>query len=375
MFPRSYKPVDSDLDTPAPTYPADAASRNPLQPAVLKTLERIDPASLNKAERLELLRLYGLTFYRLGAPDEPTRKKLIESFDAMYPAADRESNVLLTELLCYLQAPSAAAKGVALLTSLHTQEEQLDIARSLRFLKVGWNLQTRRKLFEWLHKAQSYKGGVNFRTFIGELKTDSLKGMTDEELTALKDIIEAPAPTGVAGHAKARPIVKEWTKDEVTALLSRELRGRDYEHGKAMFAAANCYSCHRFDGEGGAVGPDLTMLSGRFAAQDILESVIEPSKVINDQYAAVTAITTDGRVITGRITNYGDGKITINTDMLDPTATEEVSPKDIEEMEAASISMMPTGLLNTLNESELLDLFAFLLSRGDRNHEMFKSMD
>jgi len=34
--------------------------------------------------------------------------------------------------------------------------------------------------------------------------------------------------------------------------------------------------------------------------------------------------------------------------------------------------MMPSGLLNTLNESELLDLFAFLLSRGDRNHAMFE---
>jgi putative heme-binding domain-containing protein len=153
------------------------------------------------------------------------------------------------------------------------------------------------------------------------------------------------------------------------------LTGRDYENGKAMFAAANCYSCHRFDGDGGAVGPDLTMLSGRFAAQDILESVVEPNKVINDQYAAVTAITTDGRVITGRVVNYGGGKITINTDMLDPTATEEVSPKDIEELETASVSMMPSGLLNTLNEAELLDLFAFLLSRGDRNHEMFKSQD
>jgi hypothetical protein len=132
MFPRSYKPIDSDLDTPPPTYPADAASRNPLQPAVLAALERIDPASLSKAERLELLRLYGLTFYRLGAPDEAARQELIEYFDAMYPAADRESNVLLTELLCYLQAPSAAAKGVALLTSLHTQEEQLPSRTTVR---------------------------------------------------------------------------------------------------------------------------------------------------------------------------------------------------------------------------------------------------
>jgi hypothetical protein len=40
-------------------------------------------------------------------------------------------------------------------------------------------------------------------------------------------------------------------------------------------------------------------------------------------------------------------------------------------METSKVSMMPTGLLNTLNETELLDLFAFLLSRGDRKNGMF----
>lgn len=373
MFPRSFKPVDQDLDTPAPTFPADVAQRNPLQPAVLAALKRLAPATLSNEERLELLRLYGLTLYRLGAPDEPARKELIAYFDSMYPAKQREANVLLTELLCYLQAPSAATKGIELLQAARTQEEQMDLARSLRFLKTGWTPELRRQLFEWFHKAQSYRGGVNFRTFIGELKADSLKGMTDEEVDALKDIINAEPPSGVAGQpAAARPVVKEWTQEEVQKLLDTKLKGRDFEHGKSMFAAVNCYNCHRFDGDGGAVGPDLTNLSGRFAAADILESVIEPSKVINDQYAAVTAITTDGRVITGRITNYGGGNIHINTDMLDPTAMVTVRPDDIEELEQSPTSMMPSGLLNTLNEDELLDLFAFLLSQGDRNSSMFK---
>jgi putative heme-binding domain-containing protein len=373
MFPRSFKPVDHDLDTPPPTFPADGAARNPLQPAVLTALGQLDPASLSKAEKLELLRAYILTLYRLGPPDEATRHELIEHLDSMYPASEREANVLLTELLCYLQAPGAAEKGMKLLNAALTQEEQLDIARSLRFLKTGWTLETRRKFFEWVLRAHTYKGGVNFATFIGEVKADALQGMSEQDLLALKDVIEAPIPTGVSAHpVEARPFVKEWTKEEVRPLVEKKLVHRDFEHGKATFAAANCYNCHRFDGEGGAVGPDLTILSGRFSAQDILESVIEPNKVINDQYAAVTVVTTDGRVITGRISNYSGGNIVINTNMLDPNATETIQPKDIEELETASVSMMPSGLLNTLNESELLDLFAFLLSRGDRNHAMFE---
>jgi putative heme-binding domain-containing protein len=373
MFPRSFKPVDQDLDTPPPAFPADLSSRNPLQPAVLAALRRLDPATMSKAEKLELLRAYILTLYRMGAPDEATRHQLIEYLSGLYPAKEREANVLLTELLCYLQAPGAAEKGIKLLAAAHTQEEQLDIARSLRFLKMGWTLDTRRTFFEWLHEAQSYKGGVNFRTFIGEIKADALKEMSEHDLRALKDIIEAPAPSEVAGQpTETRPVVKEWTRDEVSSLLEKKLVHRNFDRGKAMFAAANCYKCHRFDGDGGAVGPDLTILSGRFSAQDILESVMEPDKVISDQYAAVNVLTTDGKTVTGRISNFDDGNIIINTNMLDPTALVDLKPAEIEELETASVSMMPAGLLNTLNESELLDLFAFLLSRGDRNHAMFK---
>jgi putative heme-binding domain-containing protein len=373
MFPRSFKPVDQDLDTPPPTFPADQAERHPLQPAVLAALRRLDPAPMNKAEKLELLRAYILTLYRLGAPDEATRNELIEYLDAMYPATAREANVLLTELLCYLQAPSAAEKGVKLLTAAHTQEEQMDIARSLRFLKTGWTPELRRMFFEWILKAQSYKGGMNFRQFIGEFKADALKGMTEQEIQPLKDVIDAPIPTDVAAvPIEVRPVVKEWTKAEVASLLETKLNHRDFDRGKAMFAAANCYNCHRFDGDGGAVGPDLTILSGRFSAQDILESVMEPDKVISDQYAAVNVVTKDGKTITGRISNFGGGKIVVNTNMLDPTAMVDIDPQDIDELETASVSMMPSGLLNTLNEEELLDLFAFLLSRGDPNHAMFK---
>jgi putative heme-binding domain-containing protein len=114
------------------------------------------------------------------------------------------------------------------------------------------------------------------------------------------------------------------------------------------------------------------MLAGRFSVRDVLESVVDPSKVISDQYSAVTVVTTDGRVITGRIINLSGDSLRINTNMLDPGAVEGVDRKTIEEQFPSKLSMMPTGLLNTLHEDEMLDLLAYLLSRGDRNHPMFQ---
>jgi hypothetical protein len=58
--------------------------------------------------------------------------------------------------------------------------------------------------------------------------------------------------------------------------------------------------------------------------------------------------------------------------MLKPGKLTSVDRKQIEEMVESKVSMMPKGLLNTLNREEVLDLMAYLLSRGDRNHAMFR---
>jgi putative heme-binding domain-containing protein len=371
-FPRSFKPQDLDLDTPPPQFPASPSAHHPLLPSYISALQRLTPSRLSTAERLELLRLYGLALYRLGPPDEAMRHQLISYFDGLYPAPEREANVFLTELLCYLQAPVAAEKGLKLLNAAQTQEEQMDIARSLRFLKTGWTSKTRRAFFEWIQRAHSYTGGENMRMVVEEIKSDALVGMSAQERRTVKDLLPATvASQSTALSVNQRPFVKAWTMDEVVPLLETKLKHRSFDRGKRMFAAANCYGCHRFSGEGGAVGPDLTALAGRFSARDILESVLEPSKVISDQYTAVDVTTRSGKVITGRVINFEHNNIHINTNMLDRNAIVKVNGDEIETMETSKTSMMPTGLLNTLHEDELLDLFAFLLSRGDRHNEKF----
>ena len=293
--------------------------------------------------------------------------------DLVYPAKDANLNSLLTELMVYLQAPSAAAKGTALLAKAPTQEEQIDQARHLRFLKTGWTIETRKSYLTWLNAARSFHGGANFADFIKELRTDALATFSEEEKTALADLIHAPLPTtGTAQPVVARPFVKEWKMDEAATLLASGLKGRDFDRGRSLFGAANCFACHRFTNEGGSVGPDLTGLSGRFSARDILESVLDPSKVVSDQYAAVQIVTTEGKVVVGRIVNLNGDTVMVNTNMADPNAMETIDRKSIEEMGLSKTSMMPTGLLNTLSDEELLDLMAYLLSRGDRGNAMFQ---
>ena len=66
------------------------------------------------------------------------------------------------------------------------------------------------------------------------------------------------------------------------------------------------------------------------------------------------------------------GGLQIVTDMFAPGTLTGVRREDIEAMQPSKVSMMPSGLLNTLNETEIQDLFAYLLSRGDPEHKMFQ---
>jgi putative heme-binding domain-containing protein len=130
-------------------------------------------------------------------------------------------------------------------------------------------------------------------------------------------------------------------------------------------------ACHRYQNDGGAQGPDLTSAAGRFSKRDLLESIIDPNKVISDQYAAVIITTDDGKLVTGRIINLAGNNIMLNTDMLNPTAITSVDHRKVESIVTSKVSMMPAGLIDTLKEEEIYDLIAYILSRGDASSPMF----
>jgi putative heme-binding domain-containing protein len=354
---------------PSNAPPVDAALRGQL----LAALAKIDWNKLTVADRVELLRVYHIALNRLGPPSDSERDQLIALWEPRFPTTGREANVELAQVLVYLQSPAVAAQAVALMAAAPTQEEQIDYARALRVLKAGWTPELRKTYFEWFVKAAGYKGGASFGLFVQNIKRDALETLSEAEKVALKDVIEALPPVDAKPTPAApRPIVKQWTLAELNAIVDQGLKGRDFDRGRALFAATNCFACHRYDNEGGAVGPDLTQLAGRFSAREILESVVEPSKVISDQYQAVTIVTEDGKAVTGRIVNLSNNNLMVSTNMLDPGSLTTVDARLVDSITPSKVSMMPEGLLNVLNEDEVRDLIAYLLSRGDREHAMFK---
>ncbi len=209
--------------------------------------------------------------------------------------------------------------------------------------------------------------------FIRRIKADAIATLTPVEATALKTIIDAQPGAVRIPEEAPRPFVKAYTIADLTPALEKGMAGgRDFDKGRRLFGAAKCFACHRFDNEGGSYGPDLSGAAGRFNSRDLLESIVDPNKEISDQYAAVEIRTADDRVIVGRIVNLNNDQVMVNTNMLDPGATVPVNRNNVESMRPSRLSMMPAGLLDTLKEDEVLDLMAYLLSRGDRNAPAFR---
>jgi len=343
-----------------------------LQPKMLEALGRVSWASLNHQQKLELLRAYALTFIRMGRPDEATAKRLAEKFSPLYPANTPELNAELCQMVVYLDAPDAIEKTLKLMAEAPTQEEQMHYALCLRDVKKGWTIEQRREYFSWFIKASSYRGGASFRGFIDNIRKAAVKTLSDEEKKKLGELIEGKGEPAPAVAVEPREFVKAWTVEELAPKVQKNLTGRDFARGRKLFGAATCASCHRFNGEGGAVGPDLTGSAGRFSVKDLLESIIEPNKVISDQYETTLITLKDGNVVMGRIVNLKGNNLRVNTNMLNPGQFTNVNRDKVKKIEPAPISMMPPGLLNTLSEEEVYDLMAYLLSRGNPDHEMFK---
>ena len=165
----------------------------------------------------------------------------------------------------------------------------------------------------------------------------------------------------IASMKPEKPVVREWTmSDLVTALDAADLK-HSATSGKAVFQSVGCSQCHRYAGEGGSVGPELTGVSRRLDRRALLESILEPSKVIADEFAMHEIERRDGESITGRIEREDDKELTLRTG----SAVDElvrIAKSDVLRRNKSQVSNMPAGMLNVLQKDEILDLLAFLLT-------------
>lgn len=126
----------------------------------------------------------------------------------------------------------------------------------------------------------------------------------------------------------------------------------------AVLFKQHCAICHTLHGDGGKVGPDLTTVDRR-SREWLLTQTVDPSAIVRPEFVSYNALTRDGRLLQGLIAEQSPQAITL----IDAKGDRTTLPRaKIESLEPARASLMPEKLLDTLSNTELRDLFAYLQS-------------
>jgi putative heme-binding domain-containing protein len=139
-------------------------------------------------------------------------------------------------------------------------------------------------------------------------------------------------------------------------------RTGDVARGEKLFwsTALNCGSCHKIGERGTPLGPDLSAIGKLRGREDLLESVLDPSRRIEPKYVAYIAQTVDGRLLTGLLVRRDESTVVLrdaqNKEIL-------LAAKDVETLQPARLSLMPNGQLAGLTAQEAADLLEYLSSR------------
>lgn len=357
---------------------------------ILDSLLRVDWVALDTHQKLNWLRAAGLLFIRDKAPDEAEKARILAKIDASYPADERFLNFELARMLCYLEAPGVVGrtlnlmdeapaekpepwmelisrndrygKDISAMMKNHPPTAQIHYLYCLRAVKGPWKPEERARAFAWFREIDSRSGGASYALSVEMIRTQIYENGTEEEKARFAGDAKAPKQ-----KPKALPPVKGpgrvWTIEEVMKTVEGDLSGRDKKNGQAMYEASLCSACHIFGGAGGAQGPDLTNLAGRFTLKDLAHSIIDPAEVISDQYEFTEFVTHDGKTIVGRILNEQDEILSIATNPFDFSEPIELSRAHIKSQAPSKVSPMPPGMINRLNPEELKDLFAYLLGK------------
>jgi len=374
------------------------------QAALINSLLDLDPATLSESEFLGLLRAYALTFIRLNPPSDKQRESIIAKLDAHFPNESNDVNTELVRILVYLESPTVIEKTLEMIANRgeaivpkwtelaqrnaryggrvlamlanHPPTHEVHYAFMLRNLRDGWTLEQRRDYIEFINEAAKYPGGNSYAKFLTGVRDEILGQMNNTERAELADISgESFNPVPDFEITPPKGPGKNWTVAEAAnhaRKSGKAIRGADFHSGRNLFHAIGCAACHRFDSLGGDIGPDLTTVNNKFDINYLLESIIEPSKVISDQYGSKIVTMKDGAIHSGLVVERGEA-----VDVY-PAAktTEELKPatlklSEIAKIEETPVSQMPPMMMNGLNGDEVRDLIAYLLSGGDSKARLY----
>ncbi len=136
----------------------------------------------------------------------------------------------------------------------------------------------------------------------------------------------------------------------------------DVQRGKELFfktAGLQCVNCHRAQGNGSTLGPDLTQIGKKYTRAQILESILEPSKFVEPKFVTYLAETNDGKILTGLLVSKSDDEVVLRSAQDKEI---HIPAKNLATLQTQPQSLMPEQLFRDLTAVQAADLVDYLAS-------------
>ena len=323
----------------------ESKQETPDSRAVLNKLLALPFDLLTPPQRLAYLRVIDISIRRMGMPNEQHHRKLLDQFDPLFPSDDPDLNRELIHLLVTLRSEDLVNRTINVLESSPSAMNQIYYLRTLSRLDVTFSDSQKKRLHKVLDLEMIRDTGSRGYRDVAQLIGDLLEGVDAKEADL------APLP-----------VIQQWTAADLEEVISKgSLTQGNIRSGQHAFRKAQCHRCHRIGANGGTLGPNLTTLSSRYKSYEVLESILEPSKVISDQYRMTVFIRKNGAQFTGQIVNLSGDNYQVRLKPSKPFPRVNVPMKDIDQMVLSKVSLMPKGLLDVLTKHEIRDLLAYLM--------------
>jgi len=264
-----------------------------------------------------------------------------------------------------LGEPSAAIGPLTLLVSSQQPQEIQSAALSTlaRFsdpviaesLLKAWNELGPRSRSEATEALFSRAAWLEVMLSAAEAGTFSLADLDPARLRALSTHAD------ISVRRRAEPLlakIKVGRRQEVVDAYRGALASSgDKARGRQVFQKI-CAACHRVEGVGHEIGPSLASFRNR-GAEAILVNVLDPNREVNPQYVNYTAVTHDGRSVTGMVAAETANSVTLKRA---EDATDTLERSEIEQLRATGLSIMPEGLEKQIDPTAMADLLAYLMT-------------
>jgi putative membrane-bound dehydrogenase-like protein len=349
--------------------------------AVFGQLASYAPAQMDDAVLIDYLRVIQMAYIRDAAKDDEGASRAAFAAEVgphllpRFPSANLDLNRELQIMVAHMQTPGAINALLAYATEDKPQKEQIHTIYCLRTITDGWTADQRTALVHWFDRGRDMAGAASMAGYINNLWESSLTILPEGE----RQVAEARKANALAQReAEALALVaamddgKKSAKSDLAQMSFQELSEyleydpmsyrADLNRGKRVFIKSRCASCHVFGSVGTGGGPDLSTVSSRFRRKDILESIMYPSKVVSDQYTGVDLVLDDFTNIIGMVAGENDAQLTVIT--IDGERI-DVDKSKIMTREEAKGSVMPPGLMYTMDLGDLVALINYLEKGSD----------